>query len=138
MHFADTVGEVHGSKWVKSVINISLGGTSKVSYPNKFKWLVRGILSGLVWVFLTLLDIGAALLQYFLPPGPNWFKIHYYCNRINFFFAITSFALVVHVLEKYGRKYVSFKHASLGPAILILVVFQVLASFNRPHIPPPP
>ena len=44
----------------------------------------------------------------------------------------------MHVLEKAGRKHVSFKHASMVLAIFILVVFQVLAEFNRPHLPPLP
>ena len=50
----------------------------------------------------------------------------------------TAFSLAVHVLEKYGREKNSFKHASMGLAILILVIFQVLSEFNRPHLPPPP
>ena len=28
-----------------------------------------------------------------------------------------------------------FKHASMGLAILVLVVFQVFVAFNRPHLP---
>ena len=36
------------------------------------------------------------------------------------------------------KKHFSFKRASMGLAIFILVVFQVLAAFNRPHIPSPP
>ena len=44
----------------------------------------------------------------------------------------------MHVLEKAGRKHFSFKYASMVLAILILVVFQVLAEFNRPHLPPLP
>ena len=41
-------------------------------------------------------------------------------------------------LESSGRKHFSFKHASMGITIFILVVFQVLAAFNRPHPPPTP
>ena len=85
-----------------------------------------------------LLAVGAALLRYFLPPGPTWFKIHEYCNSLNFLFTITAFALEVYVLEKYGRKHFYFKHASMVLAIFIIVVFQVLAEFNRPHLPPLP
>ena len=44
----------------------------------------------------------------------------------------------MHVLEKYGRKQFSFKHASMGLDIFIFVVFQVLVVFNRPFVPPPP
>ena len=91
--FSDTVGEGHGLKGGKSVINISLGGTSKVSDPNQGKILSYGILTGLEWVFLTLLAIGADLLQYLLPPDPAWLNIHKYCNSINFFFSITGFYL---------------------------------------------
>ena len=96
------------------------------------------ILVGLAWGFLALLAIGAALLKYFLPPGHTWSKIHEYCNSLNCFFTITAFALAVHVLEKSGRKHFCFNHASMYLAILILVVFQVLTEFNRPHLPPPP
>ena len=53
-------------------------------------------------------------------------------------FAITDFALEVHVLEKAGRKHLSFKHVSMTLDIFILVFFQVFAAFNRPHLPPDP
>ena len=76
--FADNVGEGNGSNRVKAIINISLGGSSKVSDTNQGNWLYHGILTDLAWGFLTLLAVGAALLQYFLPPGTTWFKIHKY------------------------------------------------------------
>ena len=60
--FSDTDGKVHGSNRGKAVINISLGGTSKVYNPNQYKWLSHGIMAGLVWGFLALLDVGADLL----------------------------------------------------------------------------
>ena len=101
--FSDTVGEGHGSNREKAVINISLGRTYNISDPNKAKWLSHGILAGLVWGFLTLLDVGAALLQDILLPVTTWFKIHEYCNRLYCFFTTTAFALTVHVLEKNGR-----------------------------------
>ena len=44
----------------------------------------------------------------------------------------------MHVLEKSGRKHVSFKHENMVLDIFILMVFQVLAEFNRPHLPPIP
>ena len=91
----------------------------------------------LSWGLLLLLAVGAALLRDFLPPHTTCFKIHEYCNILNFFFTITAFALAVLVLEKSGRKRFSFKYASMGPAIFILSVFQVLAKFNIPPPPPP-
>ena len=100
--------------------------------------MAHGILVGLSWIFLTLLTFGAAFFWYFLPPGPTWFKIHEYCNSINFFFTITAFALAVYVPEKTVRKHFSSKHAIMGLAIFILVVFQVLEAFDRSHIPPSP
>ena len=136
--FSDTVGEGHGSNRGKAVINIISGGTLKVSDPNQGKWLAHGIITCLAWGFLMLLDVGYALLRYLILPGTTWFNIHYYCNRLNCFFAITSFALSVHVIEKYGRKHFYFKHASMVPSIFILVVFQVLAVFNTPHLSTPP
>ena len=60
--FADTVGEVHVSNRGKSVIYLSSGGTCRVSDPNQGKWLAHGILAGLSWGFLRLLDFGATLL----------------------------------------------------------------------------
>ena len=135
---SDTVCEVHGSNRDKAVINIISGGTFKVSDPNKGKWLAHGILTGLAWRFLMLLDIGSTLFQYLLPPGTTWFKIHEYCNSLNCFLAITPFSLSVNFLDKYGRKQFSFKHASMVLYIFILVVFQVLAVFNTPHLPPNP
>ena len=92
----------------------------------------------MAWGFLMLLAVGDALLQYFLLPGTTWFKIHDYCNIINFFFTTTSFALAVHVLEKYGRKHVYFKRASMVLVIFIPVVFQVLEEFNRAQLSPLP
>ena len=74
--FSGTVGEGHGSNRGKAVINIISGGISKVYDPNQGNWLAHGILEGLTWVFLIPLAVGAALLQYFLPPGTTWFKIH--------------------------------------------------------------
>ena len=100
--------------------------------------MAHGILTGLAWGFLMLLAVGAALLRDFFPPGTTWFKINEYCNSLNCLFTITYFALAVHVLEKAGRENFSFKHASMGLAIFIVVVFQVLAAFNRPHPPHPP
>ena len=44
----------------------------------------------------------------------------------------------MHVLEKAGRKHFSLKHVSMGLAIFIIVVSQVLTIFNRPHLPPLP
>ena len=77
----------------------------------------------------------ADLLQYFLPPGIAWFKIHEYCNSLNFYFTMTAFALAVLVLDKSGSKHFSFKHDSI-----VLYIhpcdFQVLATFKRPHLPP--
>ena len=131
-------GEGRGSKSEKAVINIILVGTYKVYYPNQGNWLARGILAGLAWGFLMLLDVGVALLRDLLPPDPIWFKIHECCNILYCFFTIIYFAFTVHVLEKSGRKNFSFKHASMGLSIFILVVFQVLQAFNRPHITPPP
>ena len=61
----------------------------------------------------------------FPHSGTTWFKIHEYCNSLNFFFTITDFALAVHVLEESGRKHFSFKHASMVLYIFIIVVFQV-------------
>ena len=136
--FSDTVDEVHGSNRGKAVIKIRLVGSSKVYDLNQGKWLSRGILTGLARRFFMLLTVGADLLQYFLPRGSTWFKIHEYCNSLNFFFTIIAFALAVHDLEKYGRKHFSFKHLSMFLAIFILVVLQVLVEFNRPHLPPPP
>ena len=60
--FSDTVGEGHGSNMEKSVINLSSGGSSKVSDLNQGKWLSHGIMAGLAWGFLTLLAVGATLL----------------------------------------------------------------------------
>ena len=97
-----------------------------------------GILAGLAWEFLTLLAVGAALLQYFLPPSTNWLNIHEYCNILNYFFTMIAFSLAVRVLEKSGRNPFYFKHASIGLAILIFVVLQVLAAFNMENLPPPP
>ena len=85
-----------------------------------------------------LLAVGAALLRYFLPPGITWFKVHECYNKLTCFFTITDFNLVVHVLEKAGKKQFSFKHASMVLDIFILVVLLVSAAFNRPHLPPPP
>ena len=87
--FSGNTGEGHGSKRGKSVINLSLGGISKVSGTNQGKWFTHGIMEGLAWVFLTLLAVGAALLIYFLPPGNTWFDIHEYHNSLNWFFTIT-------------------------------------------------
>ena len=67
--------------------------------------MAHGILTGLAWRFLTLLAVGAALLRYFLPPGITWFKVHECYNKLTCFFTITDFNLVVHVLEKAGRKF---------------------------------
>ena len=136
--FSCTLGEGHRSNRGKHVINLSSGGSSKCSDPNQGKWLSYGILAGMAWGFLTLLDIGAALLQDFLPPGPTWFNIYDYCNSLNYFFTITDFDLAGNFLEKYVRKNVSFKHASMVLAIFIIVVFQVLVEFNSPHLPPLP
>ena len=58
--FSDTVGEGHGSNRDKAVINIISGGTFKVSDPNQGKWLAHGIITGLTWGFLMLLDVGSA------------------------------------------------------------------------------
>ena len=88
--FADTVGEGYGPKRGKAVINLSSGGTSNISDPNEGKWLANCILAGLAWRLLTLLAVGADLLQDFFPPGPTWFKIHEYCNIINCFFTTIS------------------------------------------------
>ena len=74
--FFGDVGERHVSNRVKCVINISSGGTSKVSDSNQGKLLSNFILAGLAWVFLTLLAVGADLFQYFLPPVPTWLNIH--------------------------------------------------------------
>ena len=57
-------------------MNLSSGGTSNCSDPNQGKLLSYGIVAGLAWGFLTLLDVGADLLQYFFLLGPNLFKIH--------------------------------------------------------------
>ena len=102
--FSDSVGEVHGSNRGKYVINISLGGSSKVSDPNQGKWLAHDIIEVLEWEFLMLLAVGSTLLQDFLLPGTTWFNIHEYCNSIKFFFTITAFALEVHVIGKSGGK----------------------------------
>ena len=50
--FSGTVGEVHGSKRGKAVINIISGGTFKFSDHNQGKQLYYGILIGLAWGFL--------------------------------------------------------------------------------------
>ena len=123
--FVDTDEEGHGSNKGKYFINLILVGSSKVYDPNQGNWLSLGIMEGLSWVFLKLLAVGSALLQYFLAPGTTWFRIHYYCNSLNFLFTITSFALAVHVLQKYGSKHFSFNHAIMVLSIFILVVFQV-------------
>ena len=91
--FYDTVGEGYGSNRGKSIINISLSGSSKVHDPNQGKWSVYDILEVLAWEFLILLAVGDALLQNFLPPGPTWLNIHEYCNILNCLFTITDFAL---------------------------------------------
>ena len=40
-------------------------------------------------------------------------------------------------LRNMGGK-ISFKHASMGLAIFIIVFFLILVALNRPHPPPPP
>ena len=115
-----------------------LDRTSKVSDTNQDKWLSCGILEGLAWAFLMLLSVGDDLLQYLFPPGTTQLNIHEYCNSLKFLFDITAFALEVHVLDKYGRKYFYFKHVSMVLAILIIVAFQVLEVFNRSQLPPLP
>ena len=60
--FSYTSDEGHVSKRDKDVINISSFGSSKVSDPSQGKWLSHGIMAGLVWVFLMLLDVDADLL----------------------------------------------------------------------------
>ena len=74
--FSNTVGEGYESNRGKAVMNIRSGGTSKVSDPNQGKRLDCGILEGLAWVFLALLGVGSALLQYFSPTGPTSFNIY--------------------------------------------------------------
>ena len=108
----------------KDDINLILGATYKVFDPNQGIWLDHGILAGLVWGFLTLLNVGADLLQYFIPPGTTWFKMHEYHISLKFFFTLTAFALSAHMIDKSGRKHFSFKHASMGLAKFILVIFQ--------------
>ena len=100
--------------------------------------MAHGILAGLAWGGVTLLTVGAVLLRYFFPPGTNWFRIHEYCNSLKSFFTITAFDLALCVIEKYGRKKIYFRHVIMGLAIFILVVFQILVEFSRPHLPPPP
>ena len=130
--FYDTVGKGHDSNRGNAVINIISGGIYKFSDTNQGKWLSNGILTCLAWGYLTPLDVGAALLQYFLAPGNTWFNIYKYCNSLRIFFTITYFPLEMHVIEKYGRTQFSFKHSRMGLAILILVGFQLLVAFNRP------
>ena len=103
--FSEPVGGGHDLNRVKAVINLSSCGTSKVYDTNQGKWLSSGILTDLAWEFLTLLAVGDALLRYLLPPGPTWSKTHEYCNSLNFLFTTISFALAVHVLEKYVRNF---------------------------------
>ena len=67
--------------------------------------MAHGIMVGLAWEFLMLLAVGADFLQYFVPPGTTRFNIHEYCISLICFFNITNFALVMHVLEKFGRKF---------------------------------
>ena len=95
-------------------------------------------MSGLAWIFLTLLAVGDSLLQYLHSPGTTWFKIHEYFNSLNCVFTITAFALEVYALDKSGRENFYFNHAIMDLAIFILVVFQVWAEFNKPHLPPLP
>ena len=103
--FDDTVGDGHGSNRNKAVINNILGETSKVSDTNQCKCISHRILTELSWELFSFLYVGASLLQVLLPPGPTWFNIHKYFNRLNFFFTITAFSLKVHVLETSGRKH---------------------------------
>ena len=95
-------------------------------------YLMASSTVGLTWGFLALLDVGAALLQYFPHPGLTWFNIHEYCSSLNYFFTITAFALAVHILDKDGRKHFSLKHTSMVLSIFIVVVFQVWMVFNTP------
>ena len=60
--FAYTVDEGNVSNSGKYIINLNLGGSSKVYDTNKGKWLSHGILAGLAWGFLTILAVGADLL----------------------------------------------------------------------------
>ena len=61
--FSDTVGETYGSNRVKDVINLRLGGSSKVYDNNQGKWLAHGMLIGLAWGFFMILAVSNALLQ---------------------------------------------------------------------------
>ena len=61
--FSDTVGETYGSNRVKDVINLRLGGISKVYDNNQGKWLAHGMLIGLAWGFFMILAVSNALLQ---------------------------------------------------------------------------
>ena len=109
------------------LIPINASGYLVVSWQ---AWHGMGIFDALGWYF-----------WFVARFAPSWYqlsKIREYCNSLNYFFTIIAFALVVHLLEKYSRKHFSFKHTSMVQAIFILVVFQVLAAFNSPHLLPPP
>lgn len=110
---------------------VDVGGTQQAL------WTAHGWFAALAWGLFSPIAIGASLLRSRLPAGPLWFKIHFYLHLMVVGMTLVSFSLAVAAHQqgtpagKDPKHFTGLVHRSLGLAITILALIQVVAGYFR-------
>ena len=100
-------------------------------------WMAHGIILTIAWGVCAPLAIGASILRVPLKERlgqDNWFAWHLYLNTSTVLLTIIGFVLAVVAMAKEGNEHFEDLHHKCGLAIFILVIFQAMAGYCRPHL----
>eukprot|EP00542_Grammatophora_oceanica_P018307 CAMPEP_0194028620 /NCGR_PEP_ID=MMETSP0009_2-20130614/2548_1 /TAXON_ID=210454 /ORGANISM="Grammatophora oceanica, Strain CCMP 410" /LENGTH=826 /DNA_ID=CAMNT_0038668065 /DNA_START=146 /DNA_END=2623 /DNA_ORIENTATION=+ len=124
-------------------LDLADGGLLEVETPGTYQsfWATHGTLAATAWGILSPLAIGSSLLRDMIPSQALWFKLHMFLNMTVFIFTLIAFTLAVTALQLgtvEGEDPGHFRvltHRTVGLAIMLLVLVQVLGGMFRPHPP---
>jgi Eukaryotic cytochrome b561 len=108
--------------------------------PYRTYWKAHGILMATSFGVLVPIAVGSSLLRHVLKLTNNglWFQIHRFIMIIAALCVVCGFAVAIVALDKTDgseAEHFKGKHQSIGLAIFVMVLVQMLMGILRPHLP---
>jgi Eukaryotic cytochrome b561 len=108
--------------------------------PYRTYWKAHGILMATSFGVLVPIAVGSSLLRRALKLTNNglWFQIHRFIMTIAALCVVCGFAVAIVALDKTDgseAEHFKGKHQSIGLAIFVMVLVQMLMGILRPHLP---
>jgi cytochrome b561 len=112
-----------------ALVNFKLDSSQIAAIPKPKKWTIHGIL--MVCSLGITLPLGMTVAKFGRALPRIWFPVHKFTQIIGVLAAISGISLGYYMTRKFQWRH--HRHASIGTAILVLLVVQVFIALIRPH-----